>query len=511
MYEPPIPQAMGPRHRTFRHDDRDACGRRRRFVIAAVSLAFALWTTATASANDPRWKRATTGRSGADLRAMAWRRTAIRPIRLGRVDKYRRGNLRSPAPAAPRRSCGAIGCSYSRPSTQAARQTQHSRRPSLSPHSPQAQPTARPLLPIRPKRPAAASGRGRGGGRGGGRPPISTPTPKTLYDFDVLCLDRTSGAVLWQRTAREEVPHEGHHPTHGYASASPVTDGRRLYVSFGSYGIHCYDLDGNKIWERDLGKMQTKRGFGEGASPALHGDTLVVNWDHDGESFVYALDANTGKPRWRVPRDEGTTWTSPLVVEHNGRTQAIVNATGRTRSYDLATGEVIWECGGQVVNPIPTPVAQGGVVYCMTGYNAYAIRAISLDAVGDVTNSDKVVWQYADSAPYVASPLLYDDRLYFPKGEEGILTCLEAATGKPVYAAKRLGEVGSIYSSPTGAGGRVYLPCRNGTTLVLEHGPEFKVLATNKLDDAFSASPVVIGRQLLLRGDKFLYSIVGDE
>ena len=312
---------------------------------------------------------------------------------------------------------------------------------------------------------------------------------------------------MWQKTATEEVPHEGHHLNHGYASASPITDGQRLYVSFGSRGIYCYDLDGNLQWKRSLGHMQTRRAFGEGASPALFGNSLVVNWDHEGDSFIVCFDTRTGEEKWRTPRKEGTTWTSPLIVESDGSAQVIVNATGRTRGYDLITGQQLWECGGQVQNPIPTPVAMDGIVYCMTGYLGYSINAIPLNARGDISNSEQISWHFSKAAPYVGSPLLCDKMLYFTKSDSSIFFCLSADTGDVVYGDQRLADVGTIYSSPTGAAGRIYIVGREGTTLVVSSGPHFEVLATNKLDDQFNASPAIVGKQLFLRGDKHLYAI----
>ena len=167
---------------------------------------------------------------------------------------------------------------------------------------------------------------------------MSTSAPATLHRFEILCLDRATGKTLWRRTAVEAVPHEGHHKSHGYASASPATDGKILVASFGSRGIFCTDLDGNEKWKRDLGSMKIKVGFGEGISPVLHGDAIIVNRDHEGGSFIVRLDAATGAEKWRQARDEGTTWTTPLVVERNGRAQVVVNGANRTRSYELATG-----------------------------------------------------------------------------------------------------------------------------------------------------------------------------
>ncbi|TWU20341.1 outer membrane protein assembly factor BamB family protein [Bythopirellula polymerisocia] len=353
---------------------------------------------------------------------------------------------------------------------------------------------------------------GRKGVRKGGKAGqvLSVPRPKTIHRFEILCLDRHTGEVLWQRTANEAVPHDGHHPTHGYASASPTTDGQKIIASFGSYGIYCYTFDGELLWDTDLGKMQTRRGFGEAISPVLYGDSVLVNWDHEGESFITCLNAKTGEERWRKARDEETTWGTPLIVEHNGVLQVVTNATGRTRSYDLANGELIWECGGQVKSPIPSPIAKKGIVYCMTGYLGYAVNAISLDSAGDITDSGELVWQFDKAAPYVASPLIYDDLLYFTKGETGILLCVDATTGEVVYGPKRLPDLGTIYCSLAGAAKKIYIADRDGNTLVIRHGREFHVLATNSLDESFSASPVIVDNDIFLRGQHHLYCISND-
>ena len=256
--------------------------------------------------------------------------------------------------------------------------------------------------------------------------------------------------------------------------------------------------------------MQTKLGFGEGTSPVLHGDSLIVNWDHEGDSFITSLNTENGEPRWRVSRDEGSTWSTPLVVEHDGVTQVITNAKNRTRSYDLTTGRLVWECGGQESNPIPSPIARDGRVYCMTGFRGYALYAIPLDAHGDLTDSNRVAWRRNDAAPYVASPLIYDNFLYFTKERRGILSCVDATTGKDVYSNQRLSGISTLYASLTGAAGRVYITGRSGTTLVIKQGPKYEVLAINSLDDGVDASLAIVGRQLFLRGQKHLYCIARD-
>ncbi|HZE99617.1 MAG TPA: PQQ-binding-like beta-propeller repeat protein [Planctomycetota bacterium] len=340
-----------------------------------------------------------------------------------------------------------------------------------------------------------------------GDPGLSTGAPATLHRFEVLCLDRATGKTLWSRTAAEAVPHEGRHPTNSFASGSPATDGKILVASFGSRGLFAYDLDGSLKWSRNLGTMKIKVGFGEGISPVLHGGLVLVNWDHEGDSFIVALDAATGEEKWRQARDEKTTWSTPFIVEFGGRAQAVVNGTKRTRSYDAATGALLWECGGQGLNAIAMPVSREGLVYCMTGYKGYQLYAIRLDSKGDVTGGAQVAWKRDDAAPYVASPLLMDNLLYYGKERQGILACADAATGELRFGPERLPGIDTLYASLAGAAGKVYVVGREGTTLVLRHGPKFEVLASNRLEEGVDASPVLVGKELYLRGAKSLYRI----
>ncbi|MCZ6681347.1 MAG: PQQ-binding-like beta-propeller repeat protein [Candidatus Poribacteria bacterium] len=335
-----------------------------------------------------------------------------------------------------------------------------------------------------------------------------TIQPTKVLKFVLLAIDRRDGSIQWQRTAREELPHEGTHPDGSWAANSPVTDGEHIYAYFGSRGLYCFDMQGALKWEKDLGDMTTKLGFGEGSSPVLYGDTIVVNWDHEGSSFIVALDKITGEERWKVDRDETTSWATPIVVDHNGKPQVITSATKRVRSYDLATGELIWESSGMTANAIPSPVATKDMVYVTSGFRGNALHAIRLaDAKGEITDSDAVVWQYDRDTPYVPSPLLYGDALYFLKHNQGILSCFNAQTGEAYYGPQRLEGITGVYASPVGARDRVYLVGRNGTTLVIKRGPEFEVLATNSLDDRFEASPAIVDNEIYLRGRKYLYCI----
>ena len=339
------------------------------------------------------------------------------------------------------------------------------------------------------------------------KPRFNIQRPKNYFQFVVMSVDRKTGETRWQQIAKEDVPHEGHHPDGSFASASPMTDGKQIYVSFGSRGVYCYDMQGNQKWSRDLGKMTIYNSFGEGCSPVVSGDSVVINWDHQGGSFIMVVDAKTGETKWKQDRDENTTWATPLVVEFEGRKQVIAHGSKRVRSYDLATGEMIWECGGQVVSAIPCPVTDGSLVFAMTGYMGSALYAIPLASKGDITGTDKVAWKMNQGTPYVPSPLLYGELLYFTQSNKGILSCINAKSGEPLIERKRLQGIENIYASPVGAADRVYFTSREGNTVVLKKGSELEILSTNKLDDRFDASAAIVGNQILLRGRANLYCI----
>lgn len=326
-------------------------------------------------------------------------------------------------------------------------------------------------------------------------------------EYTVIAIDRRDGKILWKKTVLTDVPHEGAHQTASFASDSPVTDGVHIYAFFGSAGLYCLDMNGELIWKTDFGKKHTLHGHGEGNSPALYGDTLIVNWDHEGPSFIVALDKTTGKELWRTARDEVTSWSTPLIVEVNGKMQVVVSATNRIRGYDLATGVEIWQCAGMSTNVVGSPVFADGVLYAGSSYEKRAMLAIRLEgAKGDITGSSHVLWSRNRDTPYVPSPLLYEGKLYFLKHYQGILFCLTAKTGETVFGPQRLRDMYNIYASPVGAAGRIYITSREGITTVLKHGaPE--ILATNTLDDTFSASPALVGKDLFLRGEKHLYCL----
>ncbi|MDA8960598.1 PQQ-binding-like beta-propeller repeat protein [Akkermansiaceae bacterium] len=331
--------------------------------------------------------------------------------------------------------------------------------------------------------------------------------PNTKYSFVVLCLDRKTGKEIWRRAATDLVPHEGHHKDNSFASASPFTDGKRLYCWFGSAGLYCFDLDGNKLWSKDLGRAKVGASLGEGCSPVVHDGKVVILRDNQGQSTIEALDAASGDPLWKKERDEPNGWSTPLIVPYQEKTQVITCGDNLIRSYDLENGSIIWQCGGLSQNTIPCPVTDGERVYCMSGYSGYSLLALPLSAKGDITGSEEIVWSKSKNTPYIPSPILYDGMLGFLKSNQSLYSVLDAKTGNELIGSTRLPSIANVYSSPVGAAGRVYLTGRNGVTLVLKRGKEFEVLATNKLDDEFRASAALVGKQMLLRGSQYLYCI----
>ena len=258
--------------------------------------------------------------------------------------------------------------------------------------------------------------------------------------------------------------------------------------------------------------MRIRLGFGEGASPALYRDTIVVNWDHQGQSFITALDKHTGEQRWRVERDEQTSWSTPLVVAREEHAQVVTSGSSRVRAYDLETGRLVWENEGVTENAIPSPVASEGMVFVTSGYRGNQLWAIRLEnAYGDISGTDAIAWSLEEDTPYVPSPLLYDGILYLLKSNSGVISAFDAETGQRFYGPVRLPGIRSVYASPVGAAGRIYITSRDGTTLVIEKGAEFNVLAANSLDDGFDASLAVVGDAIYLRGQEFLYCIAVDQ
>ncbi len=349
------------------------------------------------------------------------------------------------------------------------------------------------------QRSAASSGRSSFGRRSGGQ------ALKKLR-FEVICLDRGTGRVLWQQTATEAVPHQATHSTNGFASASPCTDGEHVYAHFGSRGLYCYTMDGTLVWSRQFGQMETRSSFGEGSSPTLMGNRLIVPWDQEQQSYLFALDKLTGEILWKTARDEPSCWATPLQVEQNGKQQIVMNGQNCARGYDLESGKELWRCAGQTQRPVASPVAADGLVFIGSGFRGSFLGAFRLDGEGDIEGTSSVVWTVHRDTPDIASPLLSGGRLYFYKGKSGLLSCFDAATGRPHYETERIG-LNTIYASPVAANGHVYLTDRDGTTVVIEDADSLKVVATNSVGETVDATPAPVDKELFIRGERHLFCV----
>ena len=345
------------------------------------------------------------------------------------------------------------------------------------------------------------------GFRGRGQFPHRDTGPQVAHRFLLLSINKNTGEVLWERTAIEATPHEGFHQQYGsFASHSPVTDGEYVFAYFGSRGVYCYDLKGNLIWHKNLGQMNKILQFGEGTPIVLHDDRVIIKFDHEGQSFIVALEKATGNELWRAARNEITSWSPPLVVDHGGRKQIVVAATQKVRSYDFETGDLIWEVAGLGRNQIPAPVHQDDLVYVMSGFIAPNLMAIRLGGLGDLTGTDAIVWSNKQANSYTPSPVLSDNQL-FVLTDGGVLTNFNATTGE-VHYRQRLPGAANFKASPVGVNGKLYLSSEEGNVFVVKMGPEFELLATNTLEDAvFIATPAIADGEIFLRSQNSLYRI----
>jgi outer membrane protein assembly factor BamB len=326
------------------------------------------------------------------------------------------------------------------------------------------------------------------------------------FDFRLMCFDRETGRERWARSCVKAVPHEGTHQTNGFASASPCTDGERVYAHFGSRGLHCLTVAGEPLWNRDFGDMTIRNGFGEGSSPTLAGDMILVPWDHEGPSMLFALDKRTGKTVWETPRDEPTCWATPLVAADAGGTrQVVMNGEHFARGYDLATGRELWRCGGQTVRPCASAVAAGGTAFIGSGFRGAFLGAFDLAGRGDLAGGNHLLWTKQSGTPDIASPLLSDGRLYYYKEKTGLLTCVDTATGAAHWDTARIPGVSRTYASPVAAGGHVYLTDRSGRITVIADAAELRVIAENDVGEGVDATPAPAGDSLFVRGERHLF------
>jgi outer membrane protein assembly factor BamB len=336
--------------------------------------------------------------------------------------------------------------------------------------------------------------------------------------FNVYCLDRKSGKILWQRVAASGPPKIMRHPKSTHANPTPATDGKHLVVFFGSEGLFTYDLKGKLLWKKDFGVLDS--GFymvpgaqwGFASSPVIHGNMVIVEADVQKDSFLAAFDIKTGKELWRTPRNDVPTFGSPAVAPYtaNGANgwQVVVNGWKHIGGYDLNTGKELWSLKGAGDIPVPTPVFADGLVVITNAHGkGRPIFAIHTDATGDITDSKSAIaWSEPKGGNYMQTPLLTGGLGYFCF-DSGVLSVYRMATGERQYQQRLGGGTSGFTSSPVAAGGHLYITNEEGHSYVLALGAEYKLLAENDLGETVMATPAIAGSDLYIRGGKHLFAI----
>ncbi len=338
--------------------------------------------------------------------------------------------------------------------------------------------------------------------------------PSSVHQWNVYALDVATGALQWERTVHSGVPETAHHLKNTFASETPVTDGERLYISFGNVGLFCFDLAGQLLWSRDVEPSRTRYGWGTASSPVFHDGRLYVVNDNDEQSYLTALSAETGGELWRVDRDEGSNWSTPFVWEHEGRTELVTTGTDKVRSYDLQ-GELLWELTGMSSITIATPFTEFGLLYIASGYVGDQVRpvfAIRPGASGDIslepgeTSNDYIAWYQRQAGPYNPSPILYGD-IYYTVLDRGFFTAHDARTGDEIYSRQRIAVGAAFTASPWAYDGKIFALSEEGDTYVIRAGVDYEVLGTNALDEFSMATPAIARGSLFIRTASKVYRI----
>ena len=347
---------------------------------------------------------------------------------------------------------------------------------------------------------------------------VEPVTDSSKHTWRLLALDKKSGKILWDQLAYEGVPKTKRHPKSSQASATPVTDGQHVIVSFGSQGLYAYDLDGKLLWKKDLGVLNAGWFFdpdyewGLGSSPIIYKNLVIVQCDIQRNSFLAAFDTDSGKEVWRTSREEIPSWSTPTIFEANGKAELVTQATTFTRGYDPMTGKELWKYSGNSEIAIPTPIVGPGIVVITNGYRGVQpIFAIKPGASGDITlakdttKSDFVSWSTTRGGPYIPTPVIYRDQLYVLLNN-GVLATYKVATGEPIYQ-KRIGNGGSFSASPVVAEGKIYCSSEDGDVYVIKTGPEYEELGKNTIGEVLMATPAISDGIIIFRGLKNVYAI----
>lgn len=344
---------------------------------------------------------------------------------------------------------------------------------------------------------------------------------RSVHEFWVYCIHKESGEVLWQQLAHRGIPKTERHTKSSHANPTPATNGKYVVAFFGSDGMYCYDLEGNLVWKKDFGRINVGPydepivEWGFASSPIIHEDRIIVQCDIiGGEGFLASLDIETGKEIWRTPRGDVGTWSTPNFYHQDGHRQIVVNGFMHIGGYDFDSGKELWRLGNGGDAPVPTPVFAHGLIYIHSSHGRYQpIFAIRPEAQGDISlakdldslSNEYIVWSIKRGAAYMPTNLVYGDYLYNLR-MNGNITCFNALSGEVVYK-ERIPEAMGITSSGVASNGKLYYSIEQGDVVVVEAGPEFKILARNPLDDLIMASPAISEDMIYFRTQHYLVAV----
>jgi len=342
---------------------------------------------------------------------------------------------------------------------------------------------------------------------------------RSAHQWKVYALDKTSGKILWEKTAYEGVPREKRHIKATYANSTPATDGRYVIAFFGSQGLYAFDMNGRLIWKKDLGVLNAGAydvpdyEWGTASSPIIYQDLVIVQCDTQNESFLLAVDIKTGKTVWKTTREELPSWGTPTIYPGKDRVELVTNASNFIRSYDPATGQELWRLGGSSKITAPTPIFSGDLIVVASGRRPEApIFVIRAGAVGDITlrneqtSSQHIAWSKQKRGSYMPTPLIYGDHLYV-LANQGIFDCYDLKSGEEIYRERIPHQGGGFSASPVAADGKVYLPSEDGQVFVVKTGPKFELLATNPMGELLMATPAISAGMMFVRTQHHLFAI----
>jgi len=346
---------------------------------------------------------------------------------------------------------------------------------------------------------------------------IGLATDTVKHTWQIYCLDKVSGKVLWSKTAYEGTPRAKRHIKASQANSTPVTDGRYVVAMFGSQGLDCYDLDGKVIWKKDVGILDPglwddpTSSWGHASSPVIYKDLVIIQADGHKQSFIAAYNLKDGSQAWRVERNEITSWSTPTLNTSAMRTELVANGGRFIRGYDPLTGKELWRFSDDNTEvKMQAPLVAEGLIYISGGYPAgrpiYAFRS---GATGDISlkpgqeTNDFIAWKSIKGSPYTPTPIIYND-IYYACADNGVLSAYEAKTGERIYQ-ERLPS--SFSASPIAADGKLYLASEDGDVFVVKAGRKFELLATNSMGQPLMATPAISDGLVILRTTDSVFAV----